>query len=27
VWAWLLTIPGSFAVAWLVYLPFHLTGH
>jgi len=24
VWAWLLTIPGSFAVAWLVYLPFKL---
>jgi len=22
VWAWLLTIPGAFAVAWLVYLPF-----
>ena len=24
VWAWLLTIPGAFAVAWLVYLPFKL---
>ncbi|TMK96574.1 MAG: inorganic phosphate transporter [Actinobacteria bacterium] len=24
VWAWLLTIPGSFAVAWLAYLPFKL---
>jgi PiT family inorganic phosphate transporter len=24
VWAWILTIPGSFAVAWLVYLPFHV---
>jgi PiT family inorganic phosphate transporter len=22
VWAWLLTIPGAFTVAWLVYLPF-----
>jgi PiT family inorganic phosphate transporter len=22
VWAWTLTIPGSFAIAWLVYLPF-----
>jgi PiT family inorganic phosphate transporter len=22
VWAWILTIPGSFAIAWLVYLPF-----
>jgi len=22
VWAWILTIPGAFAVAWLVYLPF-----
>jgi PiT family inorganic phosphate transporter len=22
VWAWVLTIPGAFAVAWLVYLPF-----
>ncbi len=24
VWAWVLTIPGSFAVAWLVYMVFHL---
>jgi PiT family inorganic phosphate transporter len=24
VWAWILTIPGAFAVAWLVYMPFHL---
>ncbi|TMK86902.1 MAG: inorganic phosphate transporter [Actinobacteria bacterium] len=24
VWAWVLTIPGSFAVAWLTYLPFKL---
>jgi PiT family inorganic phosphate transporter len=24
VWAWILTIPGAFAVAWLVYLPFRL---
>jgi inorganic phosphate transporter, PiT family len=24
VWAWILTIPGSFAVAWLTYLPFKL---
>jgi inorganic phosphate transporter, PiT family len=24
VWAWLLTIPGSFAIAWLAYLPFKL---
>ncbi len=24
VWAWLLTIPGSFIVAWLAYLPFKL---
>ncbi len=24
VWAWLLTIPGAFAVAWLVYLPFKM---
>ncbi len=23
VWAWILTIPGSFLVAWLAYLPFH----
>src|SRR5438128_597133 len=23
VWAWVLTIPGSFLVAWLAYLPFH----
>jgi PiT family inorganic phosphate transporter len=22
VWAWILTIPGAFVVAWLVYLPF-----
>jgi inorganic phosphate transporter, PiT family len=22
VWAWILTIPGSFAIAWLMYLPF-----
>lgn len=22
VWAWILTVPGAFAVAWLVYLPF-----
>jgi PiT family inorganic phosphate transporter len=24
VWAWILTIPGAFAVAWLVYQPFRL---
>jgi PiT family inorganic phosphate transporter len=24
VWAWVLTIPGAFVVAWLVYLPFKL---
>jgi PiT family inorganic phosphate transporter len=24
VWAWILTIPGAFAVAWLVFMPFHL---
>jgi inorganic phosphate transporter, PiT family len=24
VWAWILTIPGAFIVAWLVYLPFKL---
>jgi inorganic phosphate transporter, PiT family len=24
VWAWLLTIPGAFIVAWLVYQPFRL---
>ena len=24
VWAWILTIPGAFIVAWLVYMPFHL---
>ena len=24
VWAWLLTIPGAFVVAWLVYQPFRL---
>jgi inorganic phosphate transporter, PiT family len=22
VWAWILTIPGSFAISWLVYMPF-----
>jgi PiT family inorganic phosphate transporter len=27
VWAWILTIPGAFAVAWLVFMPFHLAGH
>ena len=26
VWAWILTIPGAFAVAWLVYLPFKAIG-
>jgi PiT family inorganic phosphate transporter len=26
VWAWLLTIPGAFIVAWVVYLPFRLVG-
>jgi inorganic phosphate transporter, PiT family len=26
VWAWLLTIPGAFAVAWLAYLPFKAFG-
>ena len=26
VWAWILTIPGSFVVAWLVFMPFHLAG-
>jgi hypothetical protein len=24
VWAWLLTIPGAFIVAWVVYVPFKL---
>jgi inorganic phosphate transporter, PiT family len=24
VWAWVLTIPGAFATAWLVYLPFKI---
>lgn len=24
VWAWVLTIPGAFAVAWVVYLPFKM---
>jgi inorganic phosphate transporter, PiT family len=27
VWAWILTIPGAFAVSWLVFMPFHLAGH
>ena len=27
VWAWILTIPGAFAVAWIVFMPFHLAGH
>jgi len=22
VWAWILTLPGAFAVAWVAYLPF-----
>jgi hypothetical protein len=22
VWAWVLTIPGAFIMAWLAYLPF-----
>jgi inorganic phosphate transporter, PiT family len=26
VWAWILTIPGAFAVAWLVYMPIRLFG-
>jgi PiT family inorganic phosphate transporter len=26
IWAWILTIPGSFAVAWLVYQPFRGVG-
>jgi PiT family inorganic phosphate transporter len=26
VWAWILTIPGAFAVAWIVYLPFKAFG-
>jgi inorganic phosphate transporter, PiT family len=26
VWAWILTIPGAFTVAWVVYLPFKLLG-
>jgi PiT family inorganic phosphate transporter len=26
VWAWVLTIPGAFLVAWLAYLPFRGTG-
>ena len=26
VWAWILTIPGAFVVAWVVYLPFKLLG-
>ena len=24
VWAWILTIPGSFGIAWLIYLPFKM---
>jgi len=24
VWAWILTIPGAFAIAWLTYLPFKI---
>jgi inorganic phosphate transporter, PiT family len=24
VWAWILTIPGSFAIAWITYLPFRI---
>src|SRR5439155_26462771 len=27
VWAGILTIPGAFAVAWIVFMPFHLAGH
>src|SRR5204863_6583755 len=27
VWAWILTIPGAFAVSWLVFLPLRLAGH
>jgi PiT family inorganic phosphate transporter len=26
VWAWVLTIPGAFLIAWLAYLPFNLFG-
>jgi inorganic phosphate transporter, PiT family len=26
VWAWVLTIPGAFVVAWVVYLPFKILG-
>jgi PiT family inorganic phosphate transporter len=26
VWAWVLTIPGSFVVAWLVFMPFKALG-
>jgi PiT family inorganic phosphate transporter len=24
VWAWILTIPGAFAIAWITYLPFRI---
>jgi PiT family inorganic phosphate transporter len=24
VWAWILTIPGAFAIAWITYLPFRM---
>jgi PiT family inorganic phosphate transporter len=26
VWAWILTIPGAFAVSWFVYIAFHVLG-
>jgi len=26
VWAWILTIPGAFAIAWLAYVPVRLSG-
>jgi inorganic phosphate transporter, PiT family len=26
VWAWILTIPGAFLVAWIVFIPFKLLG-
>ena len=26
VWAWVLTIPGAFAISYLVYLPFKAAG-
>jgi len=26
VWAWVLTIPGAFIMAWLAYMPFRGLG-